>query len=197
MRNKNPHQNCDLDIRDFLSLLNMRFIASIAETCCWCIVFVSIIVFSLPSFCSPLKSRACPCSVSPLCGQTRIKGKIKASLHVFWEVVRITLLETQREASAYALYLCKVTSNLKFLTFLRTIALQHCKSLWWRSGCSVLCPFYWVIGFFLSLFSSAGFEIISSLRCPGYWTYQAMKMQSTSFQDDSATRPRESASFCR
>ena len=40
-------------------------------------------------------------------------------------------------------------------------------------------------------------KIISSLRCPGYWTYQAMKKQSTSFQDDSATRPRESASFCR
>ena len=38
-------------------------------------------------------------------------------------------------------------------------------------------------------------KIISSLRCPGYWTYQAMRKQSTSFQDDSATRPRESKSF--
>ena len=91
----------------------------------------------------------------------------------------------------------QVSPILKLPTFHSTTALQLCKLLWWRSGCSVLCPFYWVILSFLSLFSSAGFEIRSSLRCPGYWTYQAMKKQSTSFQDDSATHPRESASFCR
>ena len=50
---------------------------------------------------------------------------------------------------------------------------------------------------FGSLFSSAGFEIISSLRCPGCWTYQAMRKRNTSFQDGSVTRPHESASFCR
>ncbi len=61
---------------------------------------------------------------SLLHSQTRIKGKIKASLRVSMEAVRMALTETQREASAYALFLCKVSSVLKLLTFPSTIALQ-------------------------------------------------------------------------
>ena len=62
---------------------------------------------------------------------------------------------------------------------------------------SLFVRFTELLSLVLSLFSSAGFEIISSLRYPVCWTYQAMKMRNTSFQDGSVTRPRESTSFCR
>ena len=89
-----------------------------------------IFVSFLPLLCSPPKSRACPCSVSPLGGQTRITGKIKASLRVSMEAVRMALLETRREAKRCSVFLCKMSSNLKLLTFPSTIALQLCKLLW-------------------------------------------------------------------
>jgi hypothetical protein len=45
--------------------------------------------------------------------QTRIKGKIKASLRVSMEAVRMALLETRREAKRCSVFLCKVSSNFE------------------------------------------------------------------------------------
>jgi hypothetical protein len=39
-----------------------------------------------------------------------------------------------------------------------------------------------LLSLILSLFSFAGYEIISSPICPGCWTYQVMKKRNTSFQ---------------
>ena len=51
---------------------------------------------------------------------------MKTSLRVSLEVVGITLIETQREANAYAFPLPSVVDR-ELPTFLRTTALQHCK----------------------------------------------------------------------
>ena len=64
---------------------------------CICISF-----FLPPSLCSPSKSRACPCSVSPLGGQTRIKGKIKASLRVPREAVGLPYRKHKERRNAVA-----------------------------------------------------------------------------------------------
>ena len=88
-------------------------------------LFFALIVVHLPRVglalvqCRPL--RHC---------QTRIKGKIKASLRVPLEAVGIALYETQREAKRCSVFLCKVSSYLKLPTFLEATALQHCKLLW-------------------------------------------------------------------
>ena len=58
--------------------------------------------FSLPSLCSLPKSRACSCSVSPLGGQTRIKGKIKASLRVPREAVGLPYRKHKERRNAVA-----------------------------------------------------------------------------------------------
>ena len=52
--------------------------------------------------------------------------KKKSPLRVLLEAVRIALNETRREESAFA-PLCNATSFFELLTFLVTIALQHCK----------------------------------------------------------------------
>ena len=60
-------------------------------------------------------------SVSPLGNRT----KKKTSLRVSSEAVRIALMGTRREANALCVFLCKVSSILKLLTFHLTIALQR------------------------------------------------------------------------
>ena len=128
---------------------------------------------------------------------TRIKGKIKASLRVPREAVRDALTETQREAKRSCVFLCKVSSVLKLSHFSRRLLCSYANCY----GDEAVAPSYVR---FTELLSSSFhcsvlrvLKIISSPRCPGYWTYQAMKMRNTSSQDGSATRPHESASFCR
>ena len=124
------------------------------------------------------------------------QGQNKASLRVPGEAVGIALREHKERRNAFAFSSARCRSRWNFLHFSRRLLCSYANCY----GDEAVAPSYVRFTELLSCSfhcSVSGFEIISSLWCPGCWTYLSMKKRNTSFQDGSVTRPRESASFCR
>jgi hypothetical protein len=102
---------------------------------------INISISPCPHCCSPPKSRACPCLVSPLHNQTRINGKIKASLRVPREAVGLPYRKHKERRNAVAFSSTRYRPvEISYVSLGDRFAAMQIVMV--TEGCSVLCPFY-------------------------------------------------------